>query len=128
MNRYTIVAAVGIANVAVLLFTRWEIDPLEYSDGGLLLVITTPLVLLGHFALGAVPGYMLARHRLVSPLVISGFLTWFAFVNRGSMEPFIGLYYSPVLHIFFFAGLAMVGLSEFAIRDALPYVSHDPIL
>jgi len=34
VNRYTLIAALsGIANVAFLLFARWEIDPLEYSDG-----------------------------------------------------------------------------------------------
>ena len=128
MNRYTIVAAVGIANVAVLLFTRWEIDPLEYSDGGLLLVITAPLTLLGHFALGAVPGYMLVRYRLAAPLVISGFLTWFAFVDRGGMESFIALYSSPLLHVNFIVGFAIVGLIEFTIRGVLPYISHDPLL
>ncbi|NLV09168.1 hypothetical protein ACAH01_00725 [Halomicrobium sp. HM KBTZ05] len=129
IDRYAVLSAVlGIANVAVLLFARWEIDPLEYSDGGMLLILTTPLVLLGHFLLGAFPAYLLVRYRVLSPLVISGFLSWAAFVDRGSMEPFIGLYFSPVLHLFVLATLAVVGFGEFLVRDVAPYVSHDPLL
>ncbi|MBO4247688.1 hypothetical protein IL252_07655 [Halomicrobium sp. IBSBa] len=128
-DRYNNIGVVfGIINVIVLFLARWEIDPLEYSDGGLLLVTTMPLTILGQFLLGAFPVYVLLRYRLMSPLLLSGFLTWFAAVDRGSMEPFIGLYFSPVLHLFVLATLAVVGFGEFLVRDVAPYVSHDPLL
>ncbi|WP_245545361.1 hypothetical protein [Halomicrobium katesii] len=83
---------------------------------------------LGHFALGAVPAYLLVRYRLLSPLLLSGFLSWAAFVDRGSMEPFIGLYSSPIVHAYVLGALVVVGFGEYLVRDQVPYVSHDPLL
>ncbi|NLV09167.1 hypothetical protein GOC74_04390 [Halomicrobium mukohataei] len=119
-----VAAAVGIANVIILLLARWAIDPLEYAD----LSLFTPIVRLGHFTLGAVPAYLLVRYRIVSPLVISGFLTWAAYVDRGSMEPFIGLYSIPILHGYVLAVLGVFGLGEFLVRDNLSFLSNDPLV
>ncbi|ACV46940.1 MULTISPECIES: hypothetical protein [Halomicrobium] len=125
IDSYVILSAVfGIANVAFLLFARWQIDPLELADLGLF----TPIVRLGHFALGAVPAYLLVRYRIVLPVVISGFLTWAAYVDRGGMESFIALYSLPILHGHVLAVLAAFGLGEYFIRDKIPFLSHDPIL
>ncbi|MBO4247683.1 hypothetical protein IL252_07625 [Halomicrobium sp. IBSBa] len=129
INKYTTVGALfGIANVAFLLYARWQIDPLEFSNGGLLLHIETAVVLFGHFLLGAVPGYLLLRYRVVSPLLISGYLSWFAYVDQRSMEPFIGLYSSPFIHAFAICVLCGFGYWEYFLRERIPYVSHDPIL
>ncbi|WP_372479920.1 hypothetical protein ACAH01_00740 [Halomicrobium sp. HM KBTZ05] len=129
VNKYTLPSAVlGIVNVAVLLLAHWNIDSQMFSDGGIVLVLTAPIVFLGPFLLGAVPGYLLVRYRIVSPLPISGFLTWFAFVDRGSMEPFIALYSNPIVHAYILGALVVVGFGEFLVRDVAPYVSHDPLL
>jgi len=129
VNRYTIVGALaGILNVAVLLFAHWNIDPQMFSDGGLLLVLSAPLVFFGPFLIGAVPASLLVRYRIVSPLVASGFLSWYAFVDRGSMEPFIVLYSNPIVHVYVLAALAVVGFGEFLVRHVAPYISHDPLL
>jgi len=85
-------------------------------------------VLFGHLVLGAFPAYVFVRYRILSPLVLSGFLSWFAFVDCGSMEPFIGLYSSPVIHFFVLGFLVGVGASESLFREQVPYVSHGPIL
>ncbi|ACV46941.1 MULTISPECIES: hypothetical protein [Halomicrobium] len=129
VNKYTIVGGfLGAVNVAFLLYAHWNIDPQMFSDGGVVLVLTAPIVFLGPFLLGAVPGYLLVRYRIVSPLPISGFLTWYAFVDRGSMEPFIVLYSNPIVHAYSLGVLVVVGFAEYLVRDQVPYVSHDPIL
>ncbi|ACV46939.1 MULTISPECIES: hypothetical protein [Halomicrobium] len=129
IDSYVILSMVfGIANVVFLLYARWQIDPLEFSNGGLLLHIETAVVLFGHFLLGAVPGYLLLRYRVVSPLVISGYLSWFAYVDQRSMEPFIGLYSSPFIHAFAICVLGGVGFWEYFARERIPFVSHDPLL
>ncbi|NLV09164.1 hypothetical protein GOC74_04375 [Halomicrobium mukohataei] len=129
VNKHTVPSTVlGIVNVAVLLLAHWNIDPQMFSDGGIVLVVTAPIVFLGPFLLGAVPGYLLVRYRIASPLPISGFLTWFAFVDRGSMEPFIALYSNPIVHAYILGALVVVGFGEFLVRDVAPYVSHDPLL
>ncbi|MBO4247686.1 hypothetical protein IL252_07645 [Halomicrobium sp. IBSBa] len=129
VNKYTVPSAVlGIVNVAVLLLAHWNIDSQMFSDGGIVLIVTAPIVFLGPFLLGAVPGYLLVRYRIASPLPISGFLTWFAFVDGGSMEPFIALYSNPIVHAYILGALVVVGFGEFLVRDVAPYVSHDPLL